>query len=53
MKIEICANNVEDLGAEIENLKHDWKVKSINYKFNTIEYYKNNPFYCQATVELQ
>ena len=37
---------------EIENLKHDYKIKSITYRFNTIEYYKDNPYYCQATVEL-
>lgn len=52
MKIEIYASDIKGLGIEIENIKHDFKIKSITYRFNTIEYYKNNPYYCQATVEL-
>ena len=52
MKIEMYANDMESLKIEIENLKHDYKIKSIAYRFNTVEYYKNNPYYCQATVEV-
>lgn len=48
--ITIMAGNINDLSVELENFKHDNKVASIYYTFNTIEYYKNQKPYVQAVV---
>ena len=55
MKIQMYAETIWGLQREIENLKMDTnvKIKSISYQFNTIEYFKNNEYYAQATVEIE
>lgn len=55
MKIQMYADTILGLQREIENLRMDTnvKIKSISYQFNTIEYYKNNKYYAQATVEIE
>jgi FtsZ-binding cell division protein ZapB len=55
MKIQMYADTIWGLQREIENLRMDTnvKIKSISYQFNTIEYYKNNKYYAQATVEIE
>ena len=55
MKIQMYAETICGLQREIENLRMDSnvKIKSISYQFNTIEYFKNNKYYAQATVEIE
>ena len=55
MKIQMYADTICGLQREIENLRMDSnvKMKSISYQFNTIEYFKNNKYYAQATVEIE
>jgi FtsZ-binding cell division protein ZapB len=55
MKIQMYADTIWGLQREIENLRMDAnvKIKSISYQFNTIEYFKNNKYYVQATVEIE
>jgi FtsZ-binding cell division protein ZapB len=55
MKIQMYADTIYGLQREIENLRMDTnvKIKSISYQFNTIEYFKNNKYYAQATVEIE
>ena len=55
MKIQMYAETIYGLQREIENLRMDTnvKIKSISYQFNTIEYFKNNKYYAQATVEIE
>ena len=55
MKIQMYAETIWGLQREIEMLRMDSnvKIKSISYQFNTIEYFKNNKYYAQATVEVE
>ena len=55
MKIQMYAETICGLQREIENLRMDTnvKIKSISYQFNTIEYFKNNKYYAQATIEIE
>ena len=55
MKIQMYADTIWGLQREIENLRMDSnvKIKSISYQFNTIEYFKNNKYYAQATIEIE